>query len=101
MYGWGGLGVNVFLWVYVCVCMWQVVCRVRPMTGLDSSLDSQNPGGGTVRVVGPVKPYGIGLELCAPRSAMRSTVAALQGNPGLSDRCNLFMCVLLPKRTLP
>jgi len=49
-----------------------------------------------VRVVGPVKPYGIGLELCAPRSAMRSTVAAVQGNPGLSDRCNLFMCVLLP-----
>ena len=66
----------------------RVLCRIRPVScsgaahavdvsGQSADCAQQQPG--TVRVLGPTAPYGVALELSAPASAGRLSVAALQG----------------------
>jgi kinesin family member C1 len=87
----------------------RVICRLRPLpcpstrapekdssssegggiAGGGGGVGSYHDGGilrGTVRLTGPAKPYGFGVELTAPPYAGALSVAALQGKGGSMDR---------------
>jgi len=88
----------------------RVICRLRPLppcpstrapakdssssevggvAGGGGDVGSYHDGGdlrGTVRLTGPAKPYGVGVELTAPPYAGALSVAAIQGKGGSMDQ---------------
>ena len=61
----------------------RVLCRIKPLT---SSPSGALCAGGTLRVTGPVKPYGMGVEISTAMSGGRASVAELQGKAETPQR---------------